>query len=65
MTEALLESLQPGLGVDPVTFQDVLFLKRGLISPGPLEMPRLFERYVSSLQSLIERVEQLKAQGRF
>ena len=64
MTEALLESLQPGLGVDPVTFQDVLHLKRGLISPGPLEMPRLFERYVSSLQTLIERVEQLKAEGR-
>lgn len=64
MTEALLESLQPGLGVDPVTFQDVLHLKRGLISPGALEMPRLFERYVSSLQTLIERVEQLKAEGR-
>jgi predicted nucleotidyltransferase len=65
MTEALLENLQAGLGVDPVTFQDVLYLKRGLISPGPLEMPRFFERYVSSLQTLIERVEQLKAQGRF
>ncbi|MGH7206933.1 MAG: hypothetical protein ACREI2_12080 [Nitrospiraceae bacterium] len=64
MTEALLESLQPSLGVDPVTFQDVLHLKRGLISPGPLEMPRLFERYGSSLQTLIERVEQLKAEGR-
>ena len=64
MSEALLESLQPGLGIDPVTFQDVLHVKRGLISPGPLEMPRLFERYVSSLQTLIERVEQLKAEGR-
>lgn len=63
-TEALLESLRSGLGVDPVTFQDVLHVKRGLISPGPLEMPRLFERYASSLQTLVERVEQLKAEGR-
>jgi len=64
MTDALLESLQPSMGLDPVAFHDVLHLKRGLISPGSLEMPRLFERYVSSLQTLIERVEQLKAQGR-
>lgn len=64
MTESLLESLQFGLGVDSVTFLDVLHVKRGLISPGPLEMPRLFERYVSSLQTLIERAEQLKAEGR-
>lgn len=63
-TEALIVGLQPGLGVNPVIFQDVLHLKRGLITPGPLEMPRLFERYVSSLQTLIERMEQLKAQGR-
>ena len=62
--EALIADLHAGLGVDPVTFQDVLQLKRGLISPGPFETPRLFERYVSSLQTLVERVEQLKAQGR-
>lgn len=62
--EALLKGLPAILGFDSTVFQEVLSLKRGQISPGPLETPRLFERYVSSLQSFIQRIEQLKTEGR-
>jgi hypothetical protein len=63
-SEELLRSLQSDLAVDAVAFLEALSLKRGLISPGPLEIPRLFERYLAGLQSLIERVARLKAEGR-
>jgi len=43
------------LGVDTTTFEEVLTLKRGKIGPGPMEMPRLFERYVAALQALIDK----------
>lgn len=60
-TDALLNELKPGLGVDAAVFQEVWSLKRGLISPGPLEIPRLFQRYVDSLEELIRRVDELRA----
>ncbi len=62
--EALLTGLPSALGFDSTVLQEVLKLKRGQISPGPVETPRLFERYASSLQSLVQRIEQLKAEGR-
>ncbi|MBI3604103.1 MAG: hypothetical protein HY205_06600 [Nitrospirae bacterium] len=62
--EALLKDLPSSLGCDSQVFQEVLSLKRGQISPGPFETPRLFERYMVSLQSLVQRMEQLKAEGR-
>lgn len=62
--EAQLRQLQSVFGADPEAFLDVLHLKYGLISPGPLEVPRLFERYLGGLQSLIERVELLKSERR-
>jgi predicted nucleotidyltransferase len=62
--EALLKALPSSLGFDSTVFQEVLKLKQGQISPGPIETPRLFERYVASLQALIQQVAQLKAEGR-
>jgi predicted nucleotidyltransferase len=62
--EALLKDLPSALGFDSTVLQEVLRLKQGRISPGPIETPRLFERYVSSLQSLIQRMDQLKTEGR-
>lgn len=62
--EALLRELQPALGVDATVFQEVLNLKRGMISPGPLEVPRLFVRYLAGLQTVIEQTDKLKAQGK-
>ncbi|MBM4125207.1 MAG: hypothetical protein FJ246_09710 [Nitrospira sp.] len=62
--EALLSNMSSSLGFDSQVLQEVLGLKRGQISPGPLETPRLFERYLASLQSLVQRLERLKAEGR-
>jgi hypothetical protein len=51
----VVKEVQQHWGVDCAAFQDVLHLKRGTISPGPAELPRLFERYAAALQSLIEK----------
>jgi len=59
--DAVLADLKAGLDVDPAVFQEVLSLKRGLITPGPVELPRLFERYLSTLQDVAERLERLEA----
>jgi hypothetical protein len=63
-TEALLTELSSSLGFDSTVLQEVWKLKQGQISPGPVETPRLFERHVASLQALIQRVAQLKTEGR-
>ncbi|MGH7236603.1 MAG: nucleotidyltransferase domain-containing protein [Nitrospiraceae bacterium] len=56
--DAVLKAAQNDLGIDTTPFQEVLTLKRGMISPGPMEMPRLFERYVAALQALIDKTSQ-------
>jgi hypothetical protein len=63
-TDALLSELQPRFSLDPSAFQEVWSLKRGLISPGPFEVPRLFERYLAAMESLLQRIEKLKAEGK-
>ncbi|MBM4132340.1 MAG: hypothetical protein FJ245_01105 [Nitrospira sp.] len=64
-SDGLLDQLQSHLGIDPTGFREVLSLKRGQSTPGPLEVPRLFDRYVASLEGAIQRVEQLKAEGKW
>jgi predicted nucleotidyltransferase len=59
--DAVIKAVQQQWGVDCAAFLDVLNLKRGLISPGPAEAPRLFERYVTALQLLIDRLDRLSA----
>lgn len=54
--DGVLKAVQQQWGFDCTAFQDVLNLKRGIISPGPAEAPRLFERYAAAIQGLIERV---------
>jgi hypothetical protein len=63
-TDSLLGELHASLGVDATVLQEVWNLKRGVISPGPAEFPRLFERYLSSLQAIAMRIAQLRAEGR-
>jgi predicted nucleotidyltransferase len=53
--EGVLQAVEKEFGVDTAAFQDVLNLKRGIISPGPAEAPRLFDRYAVALQALIEK----------
>ena len=57
---AILELLPSAFQVDQAVFQEVLNVKRGTSSPGSMEFPRLFERYLQAFQHLIERVRELK-----
>ncbi len=62
-SEAMLADLDKAIQVDPKAFLEVLSVKRGLLTPGPFEVPRLFERYVQGLEALVSRLNQLKLQG--
>ncbi len=64
IAEALVNDLRARFGVNVTALLDVLNLKRGLMTPGPLEIPRLFERYALSIEKLIEKVEELKTKGK-
>jgi hypothetical protein len=55
--EDLLLEWQEASEMDCSGFLDVLHLKRGMISPGPVEIPRLFDRYAAALEALIRFVE--------
>jgi predicted nucleotidyltransferase len=63
-TEQLLTSLSTDLGLDLEAVHEAWNLKRGLIGPGPLEVPRLFERYLSALEAAAAGIGRLKAEGR-
>jgi predicted nucleotidyltransferase len=58
-SDAVIRAVQQQWGVDCAAFQDVLNLKRGIISPGPAEAPRLFDRYSAALQSLAGQLARL------
>jgi len=58
-TEALLHDLPTRFGVDGTVFREVWDLKRGVMTPGAAELPRLFERYVGSLQTLAGSLDPL------
>lgn len=55
-SDALLAGIQKMTGIDVTGFNEVLHLKRGIISPGPVEVPRLFDRYAATLAALIQVV---------
>ena len=57
---AILGLLPSVFQVDQTVFQEVLNVKKGTSSPGSMEFPRLFDRYVQSFQHLIGRVRELK-----
>ena len=54
--EGILQAVEKEFGIDTSAFLDVLNLKRGIISPGPAEAPRLFERYNVALQALVDKL---------
>lgn len=54
--DKVLQAVEKEFGIDTAAFQDVLNLKRGIVSPGPAEAPRLFDRYSAALQALIEKL---------
>jgi hypothetical protein len=55
--EALLKDLESYLAVDLPGLRDALLLKRGQISPGQKEIPRLMDRYLESLTRLVTTAE--------
>jgi hypothetical protein len=55
--EALLKDLESHLAVDLTGLRDALLLKRGQISPGQKEIPRLMDRYFQSLTRLVTTAE--------
>jgi len=55
--ELILKDFETLLSVDLSGLRDAWLLKRGQISPGQKEVPRLMERYLESLEQLVEAVE--------
>ena len=62
-SEPLLKDLEAHFGIDLSGLRDALLLKRGQISPGQKEVPRLMDRYLESLGQLVTTVEQRLGQG--
>ncbi len=60
--EPLLKDFETFLSVDLSGLRDAWLLKRGQISPGQKEIPRLMERYLESLERLVLAVEARLAQ---
>lgn len=58
-SDALIKEVAEHLGLDLQGMQDALLLKRGQISPGHKEIPRLFERYLQAVTTLTNKVAEL------
>lgn len=55
--EPLLKDFETFLAIDLSGLRDAWLLKRGQISPGQKEVPRLMERYLECLEELVRAVE--------
>ena len=55
-TDAVVRAICERLALDPSPFLEGWALRCGHISPGPLEVPRLFDRYIAGLQGLCDRL---------
>lgn len=62
-SDAVIEDVAAQLKLDLRSFLDTWLLKRGQISPGPSEVPRLFDRYMQAAAALTHAVEQLPQSG--
>lgn len=56
LTESMsvIQDVAASLSLDLRGLQDALLLKRGQITPGPSEIPRLFDRYLQGVTALAE-----------
>lgn len=54
-SDAVIKDVAEHLGLDLQGMQDALQLKRGQISPGQEEIPRLFERYLQAVTTLTSK----------
>ena len=55
-SDAVIKDVAEQLKLDLQGLHDALLLKRGLITPGPKEIPRLFERYLHTVTELANSV---------
>ncbi len=62
-SDTVIKDVAEQLNLDLQGLQDALLLKRGQITPGPKEIPRLFERYMQALTALVKSVEGLVQGG--
>lgn len=62
--EPLVKDMEAQFGIDLTGLRDALLLKRGQISPGQKEVPRLMDRYLESLSRLVAAVEERIGQAR-
>jgi len=62
-SDAVIKDVAEQLKLDLQGLLDGLLLKRGQISPGPHEVPRLFDRYLQAATVLARAVEQLPQSG--
>ena len=53
-SDAVIKDVADRLQIDLQGLHDALMLKRGIISPGPLEVPRVFDRYLKAATMLSE-----------
>jgi hypothetical protein len=61
--DAVISDVAEQLKLDLQGLLDAWLLKRGQISPGPHEVPRLFDRYLQAATRLTRAVEQLPQSG--
>jgi hypothetical protein len=62
-SDAVIKDVAEQLKLDLQGLLDALLLKRGQITPGPYEVPRLFDRYLQAATRLTRAVEQLPQAG--
>jgi hypothetical protein len=62
-SDAVIKDVAEQLKLDLQGLLDALLLKRGQISPGPREVPRLFDRYLQAATLLTRAIAQLFQQG--
>lgn len=55
--EPLINDMEAMTGIDLSGLRDAFLLKRGQITPGQKEVPRLMDRYLDHLRSLVAAVE--------
>lgn len=62
--EPLVKDIEASCEIDLSGLRDAWLLKRGQISPGQKEVPRLMDRYLASLGRLVATVEARVGQGK-
>lgn len=62
-SDAAISDVAEQLKLDLQGLLDAWLLKRGQVSPGPHEVPRLFDRYLQAVTRLTRAVEQLPQSG--